>query len=336
MVTGIASVSGLSRRASLLAIAAALAVVYTALYAIVGSAMFARAPSQLAIAVTFDLTVTATLIVWWLGVRRGVLPRLAAMLTFALGAFIARRWVPEAPLTALLVVGGAVEMFAAGWLLVRIRHVVRGARAVRRDRPDDGPISALEAGLTAARFPAWFVAIASNELAVVWLAVTGWFRRAPRASQTTTPLAMRGSGWISIASVMGFVIAVESVAAHIAIDRLSPIAAWIATASSAYMLLWLVADAHAIRLYPCTLRDGALHIRIGVRWRATVPLAAITQITQITSVPKGAANLALLEPTVLITTREPIELRALFGIRRRADRIALTIDDPALLVAAAA
>lgn len=313
-------------------IAAALAAVYTALYAIVGSAMFARAPSQLAIAVTFDLTVTATSIVWWFGVRRGALPRWTAMVTLAIGLAAARRWVPHAPISALLVIGAAVELFAFGWLVVRIRRVVRAARAAR----DEGPLGALEAGLAAAQFPAWFCALAANELAVAWLAVTGWVRRPPTRSARATPLAMRSSGWVSIAGVMGFLIVVESVAVHIALDRLSPIAAWIATGSSAYLLLWLLGDLHAVRLYPCVVRDGALHIRIGVRWRATVPLTAITSIAAIRSVPDGAANLALIEPTVLITTRAPIELRGLFGLRRRADRLALTIDDPAPLYEAAA
>jgi hypothetical protein len=47
-------------------------------------------------------------------------------------------------------------------------------------------------------------------------------------------------------------------------------------------------------------------------------------------------NLALMEPTVLLTLRAPAEVRGLLGRRRHADRLALTIDDPKAFIAAVA
>jgi hypothetical protein len=306
-------------------IGAALAALYLALFAIVGSSMFSRAPGPLGLAVTFDLTVTATLIVWWFGVRRRTVSPWVAVAVFSWGVAAARRWVPQAPLSALFVIGGALEVVMMGWLLLRIRRVVRGARAAR----DEGPIGALEAGLIGARFPPRMAGVVATELATFWLALSGWFRKPQPGT-----FAMRSTGWILIAGVFGALIVVESAATHFLLAMWSPLVAWIATVSSAYMLLWLIGDAQAIRLYPVAISDGMLRLRLGVRWRGQVRLADIAAIAETRVVPEGALNLSLMEPTVLVTLRAPIELRGLLGKTRRGDRIALTIDDPRALIAA--
>jgi len=307
-----------------LASGAAVAAVYAAVFAIVGSAMFARAPGAIAAAATFDLTVTAALLVWWLGVRRGAVPWYVAVAVLSWGVAMARAHVPHAPLGALFVAGGALEVVTAGWLLVRLGRVVRAARAAR----DAGPIGALETGLIAARIPARVAAILAAELAAVGLALTGWFRR-PRPG-----FAMRSTGWLLFVGVIGFLIVVETAAAHVALAMWQPVIAWISTLSSAYALVWLVGDAQAVRLYPVAIAGGALRVSIGMRWRVAIPLADIASVTQSRAVPAGALSLALFEPTVLVTLRAPVEVVGLLGRRRRADCIALTIDDAAGFIAA--
>lgn len=310
----------------LLACAAALAAVYVVVFAIVGSAVFARAPGVISAAATFDLTVTATLAMWWLGVRRGGLPKWLAVVTLSWGVAMARAHVPHAPLQALLIAGGILEWVTIGWIAIRLRRVVRATRAAR----DLGPIDALTTGLQAARMPARVATILATELVIVWVAVTGWFRR-PR-----TGFAMRGTGWILFAGVLGFVIAAETAGMHIILGMWKPWLAWLSTVSSAYMLLWLVGDAQLIRLYPVAIAGDALRVMIGIRWRVTIPLAEIAEVTACSKLPDGALNLALFEPTVLVTLRAPVEVVGLLGRRRRADRIALTIDEPAAFLAAVA
>jgi hypothetical protein len=307
--------------------AAALGALYLVLFAIVGSTLFARAPERVAFGVTLDLTVTATLIVWWFGVRRKALPGWVAVATFSWGITMARAWVPHAPLGALVAVGGVVEVVTLSWLLLRIRRVVRTARAAR----DLGPIGSIEAGLAAARIPARVATILATEIAVVGLVLTGWFRR-PRPGA----MSMRSTGWMTIVWLIGFLLIGETFATHLLLAMWSPLVAWLATASSAYLMLWVIGDAQAIRLYPVAVSGATLHVTLGIRWRAAIPLAEIASVTEIRAVPEGAMNLALFEPTVLVTLRTPAELRGLLGRRRRADRLALTIDDPKAFIAAVA
>ncbi|HEY6178198.1 MAG TPA: hypothetical protein VIX73_27265 [Kofleriaceae bacterium] len=307
-----------------IACGAALAALYVAVFAIVGSAMFARAPGVIGLAATFDLTVSATLIMWWLGVRRGGMPWWFVVATLSWGVAMARAHVPHAPLGVLVVAGGVLEVATVSWIAIRLRRTVRGARAAH----DAGPIGALAAGLSAARMPARVAEILATELVAMWFAVTGWFRR-PRAG-----FAMRSTGWMLFAGVMGFLIIVETAAAHIALVMWKPWIAWVSTVSSAYALVWLAGDAQLIRLYPIAIAGGALRVRVGIRWRATIALSDIASVTESRSVPQGALSVAVLEPTVLVTLRTPVEVVGLLGRRRRADRIAMTIDEPAAFIAA--
>jgi hypothetical protein len=224
----------------------------------------------------------------------------------------------------LVVAGGVLEVATVSWIAIRLRRTVRGARAAH----DAGPIGALAAGLSAARMPARVAEILATELVAMWFAVTGWFRR-PRAG-----FAMRSTGWMLFAGVMGFLIIVETAAAHIALVMWKPWIAWVSTVSSAYALVWLAGDAQLIRLYPIAIAGGALRVRVGIRWRATIALSDIASVTESRSVPQGALSVAVLEPTVLVTLRTPVEVVGLLGRRRRADRIAMTIDEPAAFIAA--
>jgi hypothetical protein len=306
----------------------ALGALYMVGFAILASGTFARAPELIAFAVTLDLTITATVIAWWFGVRRSALPPWVAFAVFSWGVVVARLWVPHAPIRMLVAVGALAEVVTMGWLLLRIRRVIRTARAAR----DEGPIGSIEAGLIAARMPGRIATIIASEVAVVRLALTGWFRRPERGA-----MSMRSTGWLTYVGVFGFLLIVETIVTHVLLATMwSPVAAWVATAGSAYMLLWLIGDAQAIRLHPVAIDGEKLRVMIGVRWRAAIPLSAIASVTEIHSVPDGALNLALIEPTVLVTLREPVVVRGLLGMRRRADRLALTIDDPKAFAAAVA
>jgi hypothetical protein len=316
-----------SRTQSLILGGTALGALYLVGFALIASASFARAPDRIAFGITLDLTLTATLIVWWFGVRRSALPGWIALAAFSWGAFIARAWVPHAPIGMLVAVGGVAELVTIGWLLLRIGRVVRIARAAR----DDGPIGSIEAGLRGVRIPAPVATVLASELAVVGLALTGWFRR-PRPGA----LSMRSTGWMVVPWLIGLLLIGETAVTHLLLQMWSSLAAWITTASSVYLLLWVIADAQAIRLHPVAVSGRALHVRLGVRWRAAIPLADIASVTEIGAVPEGAMNLALFEPTVLVTLRTPAVVRGLLGKRRRADRLALTIDDPKAFVTSVA
>lgn len=119
------------RTQSLILGGVALGALFLVGFAIMASTAFTDAPDRIAFGVMLELTVTATAVVWWLSCRRAGLPTWIAVAALGWGVMVARMWVPHAPISLLVGMGGVAEAITVGWAVLRIRHVVRTARAAR-------------------------------------------------------------------------------------------------------------------------------------------------------------------------------------------------------------
>ena len=305
--------------------AAGVAAVYLACAAIATSGLPARAPTVIPAALAFDLIATAAVVTWWLGVRRAGWPRWTVAVAAGAGRLAAWRLIPAG--AGVLVVVLAVEAVVVATAVMRSRTIARVARA----HPGPGPVAALEAGLRAADVPARLVPLLATELTVLGLGLGGWVRRAPAGRG----FAMhRRKSWAAIVAVLLGLIAVEGAAVHVMLAGWSPVAAWLATASSLYAALWLAADYHALRLYPLEVTADAVRVAVGLRWRVELPRAAITAVALTEAAPSGALAATVVEPTVLVTLDRPVVARGLLGRSRRVTAVALTVDEPAQFAAA--
>jgi hypothetical protein len=315
----------------------ALFALLAAIYAFVLTSPFrAPAPPPVAIGMALDLTLTAAAATWWLGVRGAGLPRRAPLVAFGAGALTARLVLPAQAAHLALGAGLALE------LLVAATVVVRAPRLVRRLRRDAGLPLILRLGdaLEDIGIPRPFARILTTELATLPLALTGWFRRAPRAGFTVH----RTYCTLATHVVLIGLIAAETVALHLLLGRASPIAAWIATASSIYTLLWLIGDAHALRLGRIRVEPGVVIVEIARRWAVVIPRDAIVAVHRETAAAPGAVDreiestldLSIETPTVTLELTAPITARGPFGRTRTGARVALTVDDPAGFAAALA
>lgn len=284
-------------------------------------------PRVVAAAISFDLTLTAGGLAWWLGVCRAGLPWLAVPATVALGATLAH-WVPHAPERPVLAVAAAAELALAALLISRAPRLWRTVR----EHEMAGPIGALEAGLCGVGVPRRLASIVAGELGVLRLALGAPFRRFQRGDARL--FSMRRTNYLAIAPLLGWLIVAETVAAHLLIARASELAAWLASASSAYALLWLTADWHAVRLHPIAVTADALWLRVGVRWHGEVPRTDVIAVRAVTSRPADALALHLLEPNLVIEFGRPVTVRGPFGLTRHGRLISLTIDEPERLAAA--
>ncbi|MBL8625864.1 MAG: hypothetical protein JNK64_31410 [Myxococcales bacterium] len=277
-----------------------------------------------ATAVALDLTATAALVTWWLGVRRAAWPRWTPLVIAAGGLVIARAWVPSGLIAAMIV----VEATALTALVVRARIAWRAGRAVAATAP--GPVAVVEHAVIAAGAPRALAGFLATDLVVLAYATTGWFRRAPRDG-----FAMhRRKHRAAVVALLVGLIAVETAALHVALAGWSAPLAWVSTASAAYLALWMIADLHVLRLAPLRVTPTAVLGPVGVRWRLDVPRDAIAAATPIDAVPPGALAAVVGEPTVLLTLTRPVEVRGLLGRRRTATAIALTVDAPEAFIAA--
>ncbi len=291
------------------------AVVYAA-SAVIAQMAIAQHPA-IAMGIAFDLTVTSAAVFWWLAVRPGKASRKALVRVVALGFVAAKLLVG---LSALGAVGAAAEVGVLALLVVRVRRIVRRTRVERA--AGHGLPAALEIAF-AAVLPARAVASAlATEVAVMILAVTGWFRRAPAG------YAMhRTNAYVTVIGVLGFLAVVETVILHVVLAHYAPTLAIVSTVLSIYSVAWLIGEAHAARLSPLRVIGDDLVIERGAIRRAIVPRAVIASATAIDGKVDGAVDLSLLGPNVLLELREPVIVHGMFGRQRRADKIMLSVDD---------
>lgn len=302
------STSVLGRPSARFALAALF--VLGACVAVLRSRAFATNPDVAAWGVTFDLTITIPLLYWWFVVR----PKHAGALT--LGSL----FVVCTMVAALLVPRPQQSFLHDLKYLVAALEVVLIATAVRRLGRGEGRMSAL----------------LTSEAAMMSYALTGWWRKPERVEGRAVTFHQR-SGWGSIVACMLVLIAAEGLAAHLFLATWSAKAAWGWTFLDVWAALWLVGDYHALRLRRTWLGDDALHLRVGMRWTATIPLANIASIEPIREWKKqrGVLRVAMLDdPRWLIALHEPVIAHGLAGIRREIRALAVLPDDDDFVSAA--
>lgn len=275
-------------------------------------------PDLIAIGVMLDVIVMVPLVYWFLAVRRGGWPRLSVVPVVLLGFLGAALLLPQdrGLLKALAI---PYEIGLVTWLSVRTWRAVRRA-------PGDGDI--LEWFREVARdvLPARRAADAvAFEIAVLYYALFSWRRRAEEGFTYH-----RKSGYGAIVFAILIMTLAEAIPVHILVMRWSVAAAWVLTILTLYAMVFFLADWRAARLHPVLLDHEALRIRVGLRWRVTIPrerIAAVHGKRPPGSEPFIRAALPATTP-LWIELTEPVTAKGPYGIERRARWISLTVDDP--------
>jgi len=293
----------------------------------------ATVPSPLVgAAAAIDLSVTAAVALYVIAVHGGHLPRWTLTATLAIGMLVGKLVLARGPDLghAAMATAAALEVAALAMLAVRARRAYRAWRSARALGAET--LDALEAMFAATGFPPRMASVVATELAVVAAGVTGW-RTPARAPARFT--VHRVNGWLLYLGVFLFLLATESAVVHLLLAVFaSATAAWLATGLAAYSALWLVGDAHAVRHGGVILGERALEIRIGVRWRGSLPWATVAAVA-LGAPPAGAIDASVLGGNVVLHLREPCELRGVFGRRRAGRVLALSLDEPERFIAAA-
>jgi hypothetical protein len=292
-------------------------------------------------AIFLDLTVTAPVCHWLIGVRRGGMPGWTLIPLVASGIAISHLLLPVSrgpfPLIALALAEGAVLVL----MVVRIRVLVRAYRVARRSGAE--PFDALEAGVLAiAPSAPGIAAWVRLELQLWTLLVFGWFFRPTPEDSPTVFTHHRDAGWFGFLAVICFVLALEGVLVHVWLHSSGySVAKWVVFALHLYTFAWLIGDAQALRLYRSSLRkqgeEWFFFLSLGLRQRARIPLSYITEVTtgsfeeprkdELLAVVQGAAN-------VRLVFRSPTLVRPMLGTPRATQRLLLQVDEPAAFRAA--
>ncbi len=292
-------------------------------------AAFGIPPSGAAVvatALTLDFTIVVPGLVYLLLVRTKYIPWTGVVPVFVGSYAIAFAMLPAEHrelLDAMALLAVPAEVGFVAYLVDRVRRAVRRPSQQQGDFASRFRAAAREA--IGARLPA---DILTTEVAILYHALRWPLRQEPHAAQFTVHRSV-GYGTVMVGLLM--VLAIETVPVHLVVSGWSPVAAWILTALSIYSVVWLVGDYRAIASRPLVVTETHVQLRVGLRWEADIPRGNIAGIDRVRvdrdGAPKGTVRATLLDqPTVGIRLHEPVDVLGMYGIRRSATEILLTVD----------
>jgi hypothetical protein len=290
---------------------------------VLASRAYALHPLPLRAAVIFDLCVVPPLAWWFFMVRRGLSrPRTVARVAVAGVAVCA------------LIFGREVRLLGVPIELGLMYIAYTSIRSAFRTRASADAATALRAGLSEALGDNAAARAVASELAVLWYSLFSWGKKPPQGFT-----AYKRAGWTAIYSAVALCSVGEGIGLHFLLRRFGFLAALGGIVLHLYMLLWLLGDLRALALRPIIVEDDLLHLRLGLRWEAEIPLRLIEKVEPASTVGlqggAGGLRLGILGSANLrLVLSEPVVLHGIFGIRRSSKELLLQVDDPEGLAAA--
>lgn len=304
-------------------------------------------PLLTATAATFDLTVTASLLAWWMLARDFGWSARALVGLFLASLMLAGAVLPaaqEGPLRMMHLAVAPLELFLMAYLF---RRVARARRKVRAWPVGAGGFDVHDTILLATADVVGrgrFAEILADEMSVLYYALAARPTDADANPQAEVvaeaPPALtyhRKTAYGAVVFALILTSLGEVPAMHFLVRLWSDRVAWVITALGVYGVLWVIGDWRACRLRPIRVVDGTLRIRFGLRWRMDIPLERLVAVRAPTPAEKatrGSVDLRLALPggswTVLELDR-PVEAVGMYGRRRSVRTLGLGVDEPARL-----
>jgi hypothetical protein len=276
-------------------------------------ALVSRArPELVRVAAILDIVTVLPLAWWLLVVRPGhARPRTVARVAVFSILFCA------------LIFGREVRLLAAPLELGLLYIAYTSVRNALKARKAADAATALRRGLIDALGDNHAARAVAAEFSVLWYALLSWGRPAPSGFT-----AYKRAGWAAVYFALGICMVGEGVPLHFVLPRPWAIAS---AALHVYSVLWLLGDLRAMKLRPITIEGGVLHLRLGIKWEADIPLSQIAS-AELTTKVEGLKLAILGSPNVVLRLHSPAELHGLAGIRRTAHVLSLQVDEPQALL----
>ena len=323
--------------ASIVAFGSSLALIYTAALMIVSRLGQFDDPDLIVGALTLDLTLLVPFLYYLLLVRLRGWPIVSVLPVFLVSVLAAGRVIPESQHRVLNSVSYAAALAELGLIAVIAYKAVQ-IRKRYRERAAAGfdVYESLRESACPVLGPLAGGALA-YEATLMYYATVGW-TRSPETSSRSFSMH-RNVAYIPLMATVLIALVVETMGMHLLLRLWSPVAAWILTGISLYTLVWLIGDIHAVRLRPMRICEETLHLRMGLRWTASIPLASIRTVQDPDDEAQGRKSDYLKAslvgaPNRRIKLSEPVRAVGLYGVTRKVTTIDLHVDDPARFDAA--
>lgn len=275
-----------------------------------------------------DIGLGIPLLAYALLVRRGGGSPLLLLPTFVFAVAAVHVIAPAGPgVRALAVLAGIAESAIIVLAIWRVRQLRRAYVELLPLKP-----YALDAAREATRRTfgrSRAVEFLFTEITLFTLALRGPLLRAD--APPGARLFTQGRGYLPAALALLGLMCVEVPLVHLVVGHWSPFAAWLLTGLSVYSAAWIAGDAQAIRLQPHALTGQMLHLRVGLRSAADIPLEAVLGARRFDDLAdrEVVRMVAMGTPRLVMELGRPVEVRGLFGARTEARAVAFTADDEA-------
>lgn len=332
-------IQGMRSHTAIVAFGLSLATIYAVALFIVARLERFENPDVIAGALTLDLTLLVPLLYYLFLVRWRGWPVITVLPVFLVSVLTAGWLIPKTQHHVLDLVGYAAVLAELAVVAVVVHKVLQLRRRFREKAASGMDVyESLRESARPVLGPVAGGALA-YEAAIFYYAVAGWFRSPQPDAKSFT--VYRNVGYAALLVAVTIVLVVETVGIHMLVRMWSPVAAWILTGLSLYALIWLIGDFHALRLRPVQISGEMLHLRLGLRWTASIPLASIRAVLTSADDQKpvgiGKEHLKALligGANRRLELSEPVCAIGLYGFSRHVTTIDLQIDEPARFDAA--
>jgi len=145
----------------------------------------------------------------------------------------------------------------------------------------------------------------------------------------------RKSGYGAIFGVFLGVSLIEMTVTRMLLRNVGAIVDHILLLVGALGVVWFFGDYHALRLRPMVVEDGVLHVRVGLRKWARVPLRDVQGLEGVATTGEPDRRTGYIRctamgpPQMLLRLSRPVEVEQMFRPSREVSCIGLTVDDEA-------
>ena len=300
-------------------------------YFIINSQSFREMPDLLAMASTVDLTLLIP-IIYFLFIRKTTIPKVTLIPVFIISYLIASALLSAEHHQTLSIIELAIpviELGAISFIIYNIRNIAKAYKKEHRQQ-NLGFVETVHRATANAFGEGTVAKVFATEISIFHYALFGWKRQPEAPSDHFT--YHKENGYVAFMAVIFFALIAETAIFHIWLSSWSIIAAWILTAISIYSSFFLLGDFNAARKRPTYFSEKGLELRVGLRWRATIPLDQIELIAFRTpdKEKEDFANLVLtLEGNTVIDLYSEIQVEGLYGLKKKCTKLCIHLDDKA-------
>ena len=286
----------------------------------------------MSLAVTIDLLLTVP-VVYFLLIRKTKIPRTTVIPVMVVGLVIGSYFLPKENQVYLELFKTwalpLIEISILAFVALKVRKAVKKYKELKGHSPDF--YEAVKSTCYEI-LPQKLVLPFATEVAVIYYGFIHWKNRKLKHNEFSYH---KRSGTTALFGALILIIAIETIALHLLLERWNTVVAWILSGLSIYTAIQILGFAKSLSQRPISIAENSLILRYGILNETEIPLSDIDKI-ELSRKPLDKEELTqklsplgeLESHNVIIHLNNDNEVTGLYGIRKNFRKIGLHIDKP--------